>query len=92
MHEPRLGSTWARIGVFEQRTALPLRCEVVELGLLVYSVAMSWVRLCTYQGCSMTVWSDDDEEEAEVAEEDDDDDERSIIYTKSEFRYLRSHY
>ena len=60
---------------FGQRTPLPLQCEVVELGLLVYSVAMSGVWLCTYQGCSTTVWSDDDggeeEEEEEVEEEDD---------------------
>lgn len=40
---------------FGERTPLPLQCEVVELGLLVYSVAMSGVWLCTYQGCSTTV-------------------------------------
>lgn len=39
----------------DKRPPLPLQCEVVELGLLVYSVAMSRVWLCTYQGCSMTV-------------------------------------
>lgn len=59
-----------------QKTPLPLQCEVVELGSLVYSVAMSRVWLSTYQGCCMTAWSDDDGE----AVEDDDEDELSIIY------------
>lgn len=34
-----------------KNTPLPTQKEVVELGLLVYSVAMSGVWLRTYQGC-----------------------------------------
>lgn len=50
----RLGIQWCEkynLCLFGKCTPLPPQQRVVELGLLVYSVAMSGVWLRTYQGC-----------------------------------------